>query len=173
MVVAIDWHRELLQVLRLPFWFACFWAVAGVAWRPPLASVVLLAIFLVLLVAVEWASRRLNSKKLLSGKTPKIEPDQRIDQAVQQRIIRSRTLEGQDRIDGTFWVEFPADTMTTTVHIPFCPAFEQIPKVQVFPADEGNIHLRIMPPKIFGVRVDVKRSNIETGRLYFTMIAEG
>ena len=88
-------------------------------------------------------------------------------------MIRSKTAEGSDRLDGTFWAEFSEESMTTTVHIPFCPAFERIPKVQVFPVDEAEVHVRIATPKTFGVRVDIKRNNVKTNRLCLTMIAEG
>jgi hypothetical protein len=88
-------------------------------------------------------------------------------------MIRSRTSEGLDRLEGTFWAEFPEDAMTTTVHIPFCPAFERTPKVQVFPVDETDTQLRITSQKPFGVRVDVKRNTVEIDRLCFAMTAEG
>jgi len=163
-----NWHRVLLQVVRLPFWFACFWAIAGVAWRPPLASVGLVALFLLLCVAIEWASRRLSVKKL--SKTNSTEP---VDETVRQQMIRSKTSEGLDRLEGTFWAEFPEDAMTTTVHIPFCPAFERTPKVQVFPVDETDAQLRITLQKTFGVRVDIKRNTVEIDRLCFALTAEG
>lgn len=163
-----NWHRELLQTLRLPFWFACFWAVIGTVWRPPLASVGLIAFFLILLVLVEWGSRRFATKKL-----PKGQSAVPVDETVRQQMIRSKTAEGLERLDGTFWAEFPAEAMTATVHIPFCPAFERVPTVQVFPVDETDAHLRIASPKTFGVRVDVKRNNVEMERFQFAVIAEG
>ena len=88
-------------------------------------------------------------------------------------MIRSKTPEGLDRLDGTFLVEFSADTMTTTVHIPFCPAFERIPQVQVFPVDKTDAQLRIVSQKTFGVRIDIKRSNADLQQLHFAIIAEG
>jgi hypothetical protein len=163
-----DWQRKLLLALRLPFWFACFWVVVGVVWRPPLASVGLLLFFLVLLVAVEWLSRRWTKK-------PKntCEVAEQVEETMQQQITRSKTAEGLDRLNGTFWVEFPAEAMTVTIHVSFCPAFERAPTVQVFPIDAPDAQLRIISPKTFGVRVDVKRNNLETYRLCFAMIAEG
>jgi membrane protein implicated in regulation of membrane protease activity len=162
-----DWHRKLLLALRLPFWFACFLVVVGVVWRPPLASVGLILFFLVLLVAVEWLSRRWKKK-------PKnvYEPAEQVEETMQQQITRSKTTEGLDRLDGTFWAEFPAEAMTAAVHVSFCPAFERVPTVQVFPINEPDAQLRIISPKTFGVRVDVKRNNLETDRLCFAMIAE-
>ena len=152
--------------LRLPFWFACVLAIVGVAWRTPLESVGLLAIFLLLLVAFEWGSRRISTtkspvKKSLSDET---------DENVQQRITRSKTAEGLDRLDGTFVAEFPVDAMTATVHIPFCPAFESAPEVQVFPLDESDANIRISSIKPFGMRVDVKRSDAEIDRISFAVI---
>ena len=162
--------HSLLQSIRLPFWFACFLAVIGVAWRTPLASVMLLSIFLVLLVAFEWASRRLLSRKTPLQKTSKSEP---VDEHVQQQMVRTKTAEGLERLDGTFCVEFPTDALTATVHIPFCPVFEKVPKIQVFPVDESGASLRIISPKVFGVRVDVKRNDLETRRFCFAVVAEG
>ena len=161
------WHRALLHVIRFSFWFACFWAVVGVTWRPPLASVGLMGIFLALLVAVEWVTRRLTSKK-----TPTVDIAEPMDETVRQQIIRSRTAEGLDRLDGTFWAEFSADAMTTTVHIPFCPPFERVPRVQVFPMNETSAHLRIAAPKTYGVRIDVRRNDGEPDQLCFGFVVE-
>jgi|GEM_PF-2641583 len=213
-----NWHRQLLHAFRLPFWFACFWAVAGVLWRPPLASIALICIFLVLLVAVEWGARR-----LLSTRQPLVESEEPADtkpinklfaalngmlslrlkvrkaetkcakqkrpvytgvqdEGIRQQIVRSKTAEGLDRLDGTFWVEFPADAKTVTVHIPFCPAFERVPQVQVFPVKETDdpektvpetdTPLRIVSAKTYGVRIDVKRNHRKIDQLCFAIIAE-
>lgn len=159
-----NWHHELLQSFRLPFWFACFLAVIGTAWRQPLINAGLIVFFLVLLAIVEWAAHRLTATRESVTLT---------EETVQQQMIRSRTADGRDRFDGTFWAEFPPETLTTTVHIPFCPAFDRVPNVQVFPMDETDVHLRTASPKTFGVRIDVKRNNTETDRFRFALIAEG
>jgi len=156
--------NALLQSVRLPFWFACFLAVVGVTWRSPLASVVLLSFCLALLVAIEWAVRRFSSKDA-TAPLKGVGHDN-----VQQQIVRSQTAEGRDRLDGTFWVNFPADAMTTTMHIPFCPAFQRVPHVQVFPLDKTDV--RIISPKTFGVRVDVKRRDPETQHCRLTIVVE-
>jgi hypothetical protein len=137
-----------------------------------LASVGLVALFLLLCIAVEWASRRLFAKNGAIVTLPKgrIEPE---EETVRQQMIRSKTPEGLDRLEGTFWTEFSEDAMTATVHIPFCPAFERTPKVSVFPVDEADALLRISLPKTFGVRIDVKRNTVEIDRLCFALTAEG
>jgi len=161
----------LSTVCRLCFWFACLLAMIGVAWRPPLASVGLIAIFLMLLVALEWVSRRWTAKKT---SPTSLSPLPKSD-TVQQQITRTRTAEGLDRLNGTFWAEFPADALTTTVHIPFCPAFERVPNVQVLPVDNTDASVRIVSSKTFGVRVDVKRNSFQRDwkgeRLCFTIVA--
>ena len=173
-----------LQSVRLPFWFACFLAVIGVAWRSPLASVVLLSLCLVLLVAIEWAVRRFDPSNKrqpsrgMHGCPPQVStlggtsPTQ-CGENVLQQIIRSKTPEGIDRLEGTFLVTFPDDTMTVPVHIPFCPAFQRVPNVQVFLADKANAGLRVISPKTFGVRVDVKRNDHKTKFLRFVLVATG
>ena len=73
--------------------------------------------------------------------------------------------------------EFPAGATTTTVHIPFYPAFDQIPDIHVVPVDNDKASLRIVQAKPYGVRIDVKRPSLHTdsdaGRLYFAVIIEG
>jgi len=157
---------SLLQAVRLPFWFACFWAVVGVIWRPPLASVILVALFLTLLVAMEWALRRLTTKTALRSPSSETE-------AVQQQMTRTKTAEGSDRLEGTFWAEFSTEATTATMHIPFCPPFDNVPKVQVFPVDETSVHVRIAQPKTFGVRIDIKRNSLAVDRLCFVVLVEG
>ena len=109
-----------------------------------------------------------------------------IDNDIRQQVVRSKTAKGLDRLDGTFWAEFPADARTVTVHIPFCPAFERVPKVQVFPINETDMdetgsqetiqerdtQLRIVSAKTYGARIDVKRNNREIDRLCFAIVAE-
>ena len=154
---------------RLCLWFACYWAIIGVVWRPPLASVVLITLSLLLLIAFEWASRWWTAKKLPPSPLLPSFPLPKGD-IVQQTITRTKTAEGRDRLDGTFWVDFLAETKTTTVHIPFCPAFERVPNVQVFPVEETDVHFRILSPKTFGVRIDVRRNNLEVDRLCFAVV---
>jgi len=160
-----NWRRELLNVIRLPFWFACFWAVIGVFWRSPLESVGLICIFLVLLIGLEWVSRRLHSAKLVHAKQP-------LEEGIQQQLVRSKTAEGLDRLDGTFLAEFLPDAATATVHIPFCPPFERVPRVHVYALDETDVHLRVASPKPYGVRVDVKRSDLELEQVCIAIVAE-
>ena len=164
-LLSFTFCRLLSAVCRLSFWFACSLAVIGTIWRSPLASIILIAIFLVLLVTVEWVSRRLTSRTLPS-------PSQE-SETVRQQMSRTTTTEGLDRFEGTFWVEFPTDALTTTVHVPFCPAFGKVPKVQTFPADATAASLRIVSLKTFGVRIDVKRNNPEDARLCIAIVAEG
>lgn len=161
----------LNSYLLFPFWFACFWALVGTAWRPPLASAGLLALFIVLVAAIEWMTHRFTKKK--SPFPMPINESLSADKSVRQQMTRTQTAEGGDRFDGTFLAEFPAEAMTTTVHIPFCPAFEKTPNVQVYPLDESIAALRITSSKPFGMRVDVKRNHPAIAWLRFAVIAEG
>lgn len=171
--VALPHRLRLLPSVtcRLSFWFACLLAIIGTTWRPPWASVGLIVVFLVFLVAFEWASRRLTATKRTVNKSLPFSLTK--SEAIQQQMVRTKTAEGLDRLEGTFWAVFPANAMTTTVHIPFCPAFAIIPKVQVFSMDATDANLRVVSSKAFGVRVDVKRNNGDIDRLCFAVVAEG
>jgi len=175
-----NWPRELLLVIRLSFWFACFWTVIGTLWRPPLASLGLLFIFLVLTAVVEWLSRQLNPK--YAPAESRLMPSDTPNAPWLQKMTRIKTEEGLDRLEGTFLAEFPEGAATTTVHIAFCPAFEQTPTIQIFPLgdipdSETDSSFRIVQSKPYGVRIDVKRTDLhtesDTDRMYFTIVAEG
>lgn len=157
--------------LLFPVWFASFLAIAGIVWRPPWASAALIVLLLGIIGTLDWAARRWNSPKWSLDVNPN-EEGEAIEETVLQQMIRSKTSEGLERLDGTFLAEFLADSMTTTVHIPFCPAFERVPTVQVFAADESDAHLRIASAKPFGIRVDVKRKSLTTDKIRFVVIAE-
>ena len=173
-------YRELLLAIRLSVWFACFWAIAGTFWRPPLTTLALTLFFLAIVFAVEWFSQTFQTKtgkaktcllKRLQTKTTtpnntKIPQTQPLLQNT-----RSKTPEGLDRLEGTFWADFPDGAKTVTVHIPFCPAFSQVPKLQIFPVDEPEANVRIVQAKPHGIRVDVKRSHLDSSRLCFAFEA--
>ena len=179
MMCSPNWYRELLRSVRWPFWFACFWAAAGVFWRDPFSSVLLISVFLLLLVAVvrlprRWEIRQLQRIKIADTGAVNAESmdADAVDGVIHQQLIRSRTSAGQERLDGTFWAEFPPGTMTVTVHIPFCPPFAGVPKVQVYPIDDSGVHVRIVLPKPYGVRIDVKQNHRHKDRICLAMIAE-
>jgi hypothetical protein len=96
-----------------------------------------------------------------------------VDELICQQMTRSKTAEGLDRVEGNFLAVFPTDALTVTQHIPFCPAFASVPRVQAFIIDETDAKIHVFSPKTFGVRIDIKRTNIATDRLHFAIVAEG
>lgn len=89
-----------------------------------------------------------------------------------QRTIRCRTEEGIDRFEGTFLVEFRPDQSTASVHVPFCPAFETIPSVDVYFLDEADAKLNVAETQLFGTRIDVKRKASAPTKFPIAVVAE-
>jgi hypothetical protein len=94
------------------------------------------------------------------------------DNSVTQKIVRRSAETGKDRLEGTFLVEFHDDQLTSTIHIPFCPAFESNPNVEVFLLDDVDIKWNIFKPRHFGVRIDFKRNSFETKKIRIMVVAE-
>lgn len=94
------------------------------------------------------------------------------DENTLSQVVRTRTEENRERLEGTFCVEFLPDQWTTTIHVPFCPAFDTPPHVEAFVLDEEDVKLTIFEPKTFGVRIDVKKRSRETSRLHIAITAE-
>ena len=145
-----------------------------------MASLGLLPIFLVLLIIVEWLTRRLNPKH--SPADGNLSISETANALPHQRITRIKTAEGLDRFEGTFLAEFPPGTTMTTVHVAFCPAFEHTPTIEILPAgeisaDKAEVNFRIVQSKPYGMRIDVKRNNVcaesDAGQVRFTIVAVG
>lgn len=88
-----------------------------------------------------------------------------------QRLVRRRTDENVDQLEGSFLVEFDEDQLTAVMHVPFCPAFDTVPNVDVFLLDEVPAKLIVSEPQIFGVRVEVKRDKSAPDRLRLVLLA--
>jgi hypothetical protein len=94
------------------------------------------------------------------------------DDSVTQKIVRCSGETGKDRLEGTFLVEFHDDQLTATIHIPFCPAFESDPNVEVFLLDDVDIKWNIFKPRHFGVRIDFKRNSLDAKKIRIMVVAE-
>jgi len=89
-----------------------------------------------------------------------------------QEMTRYRTKEGKDHLEGNFLIEFHHDQWTVPLHVPFCPAFDAPPNIEVFLLDDVDIKWKIFEPRTFGVRIDIKRGSREISRCHLLVIAE-
>ncbi len=101
-----------------------------------------------------------------------LEESEEFDEGITQQLVRRRTDEGTDRLEGTFLVEFPENQRTASVHVPFCPAFEGTPKIDVVLLDGEDATLSVVKPKPFGVRIDAKRRENAVGTVRILVVAE-
>ena len=154
----------LLLTTQFALWTACALAVLGIGWRSvPFDRHILLFGFFVALTAIAelvWWRRPSHAPPLDEEEFA----EEEFDDNATQRITRSRTDEGTERLEGTFLVEFAPDQRTASVHVPFCPAFETTPNVEALLLD-GEATLSVVKPRPFGVRVDVKRHGDEPVRI--------
>jgi hypothetical protein len=110
----------------------------------------------------------LENRRSLQEKVDEFENDTLIT----QQILRRQTKEGTDRLEGNYLVEFFNDQSTATIHVPFCPAFDSVPKIEVFRLDNVEIKWNIFEPRNFGVRIDIKKSFCQTNRIRIMVVAE-
>ncbi|MDR0338335.1 MAG: hypothetical protein LBI18_14760 [Planctomycetaceae bacterium] len=94
------------------------------------------------------------------------------DRSITQKIVRRFTETGKDQVEGIFLVGFQDSQLTATIHIPFCPAFEYNPKVEVFLLDDVDVKWNIFEPRPFGVRIDLKRNSCEIQQTRIMVVAE-
>ena len=77
---------------------------------------------------------------------------------------RSASADGtRQRIDGWLKVIFPDDQMQVTQSVPFSPAFERLPRVELEPESEIEIIVELPVIMLHGMRFDVKRRSCDKG----------
>ena len=145
----------------------CALTVFGFCWRtvPFEPRILLFGLFVALVAIMElvwW-----NRPSSYSPPVEKIFEEEGFDADAIQQIIRSRTKDGMEYLEGTFLVEFVPKQRTTSIHVPFCPAFETPPTVEALLL-EGDATLSVVKPQPFGVRIDVKRQDDEPVRILVT-----
>jgi hypothetical protein len=73
-----------------------------------------------------------------------------------QRLIRSRTMAGEDALTGALRARFAPRQRSETLHVAFCPPFAQLPQVQC--RQTTGPAVRIKPTQVLahGVRIELK-----------------
>ena len=161
----------LFLITQFVLWTACALTVLGVFWRNvPFDSRIMFFGFLVALIAVAeifWWKRSLSAPPFQKDEE---HTKEEFDVGAIQQIVRFRTEDGTERLEGMFLVEFATEQRVASVHVPFCPAFESTPMVEALLL-EGEATLSAVKPCSFGVRIDVKRRGNESVRILVTAFA--
>jgi hypothetical protein len=75
---------------------------------------------------------------------------------VLQNLTRVRTAEGHEAIRGTLVAEFEPGARQTTLHIAFCPPFEQLPEIDANLVDDSNAELKLTQAFHHGAQFEVR-----------------
>lgn len=151
-------------------------AVIGLSiWMPgsSLYAVGLFWVFLLFGDAVHWtASDERSPKPRMHSVTTFLAPEESPEtsepalpeedasllpeEPLQERLVRSQTEEGRERVEGTVRIRFEPGQRIGHAHIPFCPAFVSVPQFECeqIEGPEGRIKPTQVQP--FGARVEAK-----------------
>jgi hypothetical protein len=78
---------------------------------------------------------------------------------VLQRLTRSRTAHG-DVIHGLLVAELAPGERVATLHVAFCPPFEQLPRVEATAADNPECDVKVAQTLHQGARLEVRLAHI-------------
>lgn len=89
----------------------------------------------------------------LLSHTAEVEPQE----DVSQELVRCRTKEGLDCLKGWLRVDIPAGRRAQSVHLAFCPAFQQPPKIEIQPEKNGpKNRIKTVQCLPYGAHLEVK-----------------
>jgi len=92
------------------------------------------------------------------GRAAPVSPPQldRPVEGVLQQLTRTREADGTDRLGGWVRAPFAAGQRTESIHLAFCPAFEQAPRLEV--QQRGGPAARVKTAQLlpYGARLDLK-----------------
>lgn len=74
------------------------------------------------------------------------------------RMTRTTMPEGTDRLEGVSVAEFAAGQSTTTLHIPFHPAFSRAPNFECQTSEGAAVRIKGSAAYTYGGRIELKRS---------------
>ena len=90
---------------------------------------------------------------------PTAPADERIapsDERVIQQLTRSTTREGVDVLRGSLCATFPPGLRTLSVHVAFCPAFAERPRMEFRQTSGPAARIKLAQLLAFGARFDIK-----------------
>lgn len=73
-----------------------------------------------------------------------------------QQLMRFRTTDGRQAVEGLLLAELAAGEQTATLHVAFCPPFERLPMVRAEVVDGPVATVQIVQVLHSGVRIDVR-----------------
>ena len=77
---------------------------------------------------------------------------------VVQQLVRSRSAAGADRLQGWLRTDFEPSERNATLHVAFCPPFDETPKLTVRQVSGPASRIKPMQLMPYGVRLELKRT---------------
>jgi hypothetical protein len=87
---------------------------------------------------------------------PQMQPPTPTSDVVQQ-LVRTRSAAGLDRMQGWLRTEFEPTERNATLHVAFCPPFDETPKLTVLQVSGPATRVKPVQLLPYGVRLEVKR----------------
>ena len=70
-----------------------------------------------------------------------------------QQVSRTR-MDGVETVVGYFRIEFLPNQKRQVLHVPFVPAFEGLPEVELHASDHEDVRIRMTDCQKFGLRLE-------------------
>lgn len=90
----------------------------------------------------------------LTSKTGETSPP--ADERIVQQLKRSTTREGVDMLRGSLCATFPPGLRTLSIHVAFCPAFAERPRMEFRQTSGPAARIKLGQLLAFGARFDIK-----------------
>jgi len=95
------------------------------------------------------------------------------DDSVWQQLTRRTSPDGADELTGSMQVAFEAQQRTTICHLVFCPAFAQVPAIEIEPSAGPDCRVTATHVYAYGARIELKLVDVpaESTSVRFDFIA--
>jgi hypothetical protein len=98
----------------------------------------------------------LHDLKPAQPSPPNMQPPAPTSDVVQQ-LVRTRSAAGLDRMQGWLKTEFEPTERNATLHVAFCPPFDETPRLTVLQVSGPAARVKPVQLLPYGVRLEVKR----------------
>jgi|GEM_PF-6809257 len=96
-----------------------------------------------------WFLKRQSSVKYIPVKT-----------LAKSQDFKYTVVRTNDSVRGTICVLMKSETKQCTVHVPFCPPFEDVPKILLKQVSSHDVKLNLVFVRPYGMKIDIRKNNL-------------